>query len=182
MKTESQLKILNLGCGLHKIDGAINIDVDPVMEPDQVWDLKNFPYPFENDSVDVVYMLHIIEHLQEKSHVPLLNEISRILRIPGMLVISYPEFTSCAMNYIDNKYGQRTFWKDTLYGRQTSETDYHISLMDTRYFSQTLRGAGLEIKEQKQETGQDYNTILFCEKVPVRNTREDILRQEVCGE
>jgi hypothetical protein len=36
---------LNLGCGNFKV-GDINVDIDKKYNPDFVWDLNKFPYPF----------------------------------------------------------------------------------------------------------------------------------------
>lgn len=43
---------LNLGCGVNKKEGFINIDINPRLNPDMVLDLNSQPYPFKNDSVD----------------------------------------------------------------------------------------------------------------------------------
>lgn len=81
-------KILNLGCGLAKIPGAVNVDSRSLGEPDVLWDLDNFPYPWEDSSFDKIIMSHILEHLDDVSAV--LLECDRLLRWGGTLEISVP--------------------------------------------------------------------------------------------
>ena len=39
--------VLNLGCGYSKEPGMTNVDAFDVCEPDVVWNLNNFPWPWE---------------------------------------------------------------------------------------------------------------------------------------
>ena len=52
---------LNLGCGNNKYDGFLN--VDKFGEPDIKWDLEKFPWPWEDNSVDEIRIIHVLEHL-----------------------------------------------------------------------------------------------------------------------
>ena len=49
---------LNLGAGEKKLDGHINIDIDPGCKPDLVLDLSKNALPFKDNSVDEVVALH----------------------------------------------------------------------------------------------------------------------------
>jgi len=55
------MKKLNLGCGANKVVGCINVDM--YGNPDIKHNLDEYPYPFENDSVDEIYAFHLLEHL-----------------------------------------------------------------------------------------------------------------------
>lgn len=57
------LQKLNLGCGFNKIDGFINVDYADECGPDQCVDLEQFPWPWEDNSVESINMSHTLEHL-----------------------------------------------------------------------------------------------------------------------
>ena len=52
---------LNLGCGVRKLDGYVN--VDKFGSPDLMHDLEVFPWPWQTDSVSKIKMVHVLEHL-----------------------------------------------------------------------------------------------------------------------
>jgi predicted SAM-dependent methyltransferase len=159
---------LNLGCGSNKINGCVNIDAEANTSPDLLLNFCTHSLPYHNHTVDVIYLFHTIEHIPEKHHPFLISECWRVLKPGGLFYVSYPEFTKCAQNYIDNKRGMREFWKATIYGRQLWPTDTHITLMDTTEFLGFLRDAGFDAVA-KPEPQEDYNTIIravACEKPP----------------
>ncbi len=86
-------RVLNIGCGQTRIPGSIGLDW--VMIPgfvDVVHDLNTLPYPFPDQSFDVIHMYHVLEHLDRPLRV--MEEIHRILRHGGTLHIRVPHFSS----------------------------------------------------------------------------------------
>ncbi len=177
-----KLKQYNFGCGASKLKDCINVDVNEDLKPDLVMNITEFPYPISDYSVDRIYFLHTIEHVQALKHFAVLKEFHRILKLHRELIIAYPEFEACATNYIDNVSGKKEFWKHTLYGRQLYPSDFHVSLMDSREFKQLLNSVGFKIISMKPEVDEPYNTIVIAKKVKTRPTYEDILNKEVFGE
>jgi len=60
-------KVLNLGCGAKQFAYAINIDIDPEVNPDLVWDLnKGLPEELleKENYFEKVIMFESIEHIQ----------------------------------------------------------------------------------------------------------------------
>lgn len=165
MLRRKQLK-LNLGCGLSKLKDFINIDIEPKVEPDLIQDFRLGLPQFKNNSVSEVYLIHTIEHIEEKYHFNMLTEVYRVLKPNGLFFCAYPEFTKAAQNYITNYLGQREFWKATIYGRQLYPGDYHVSLMDSSIFKQTLINAGFKPKSLiiKPEVQEHYNTRVWAFK------------------
>jgi len=79
------LKVLDVGCGDAKVKGAIGIDCVPLPGVDVVHDLTLFPWPFENESFDQIYMLNIIEHLPDT--IKIMEEVHRLLKKGGTVHI-----------------------------------------------------------------------------------------------
>ena len=76
---------LNLGCGNRKMPGYVN--VDKFGEPDLRHDLESFPWPWANNSVSEVVLIHVLEHLGAHAEVfiGVIQEIYRVC-IPGAMV------------------------------------------------------------------------------------------------
>lgn len=71
---------LNLGCGFKRIPGFINVDSVAACSPDQVVDLETFPWPWSDNSVDEIQLVHILEHLGRESQVfiGIMKELYRV--------------------------------------------------------------------------------------------------------
>lgn len=169
---------LNLGCGKAKLEGFINVDAEISNEPDLLLDFVVNPLPYDDGVVDEIFLFHVIEHIPEARHSILLTELHRVLRPEGRLVVSYPEFTRCAQNYIMNYRGQREFWKHTIYGLQRYAGDFHVALMDSAFFLEKLLDYGF-VGTAKPEVGEAYNTVVTAYKASLRPTYEDVLKHEL---
>jgi predicted SAM-dependent methyltransferase len=51
---------LNLGCGVNRKPGYVNVDREAAASPDLVVDLERFPWPWPTDSIDEVAMEHVL--------------------------------------------------------------------------------------------------------------------------
>lgn len=74
----SNLLKLNLGCGEDKKPDYIN--VDKFGSPDLQHDLEQFPWPWEENSVDEIILKHVLEHLGQKTEI-YLSVIKELYRI-----------------------------------------------------------------------------------------------------
>jgi len=70
-------KILDIGCGNHKVKGAIGLDFVKIKGVDIVHDLNKIPYPFKDNSFDVIYANQVLECLE----IPLDNVLGELCRI-----------------------------------------------------------------------------------------------------
>ncbi|MFX1260338.1 MAG: methyltransferase domain-containing protein [Promethearchaeota archaeon] len=100
---------LNLGCGRDIRKGWINLDIIEKEGVDVIHDLNKLPLPFEDEKFDDVLCKDVLEHVD---YLPLINDIHRILKKGGRLLIKVPHFTS------KSSYGDPT----------------HINLFSTRSF------------------------------------------------
>lgn len=79
------MKVLDVGCGTAKVNGAIGIDRVNLPGVDVVHDLNKFPWPFDSESFDAIYMNDIIEHLTDTIRV--MEECYRLLKSGGRVYI-----------------------------------------------------------------------------------------------
>lgn len=173
---------LNLGCGEFKLDGFINIDCVSAgnVKPDLVLDFVDKQLPYEQNSVDQIWMIHCLEHIEMPKWGRLLAEFTRVLKDNGSLTLAYPEFKECARRFIENENNQRTFWRATLYGRQLYDTDYHVVPMDSHEIKETLEAAGFyRVGFRYESDNEPYNTILCAYKDPAPVSREMVLTSEL---
>jgi SAM-dependent methyltransferase len=103
------MRVLDLGCGTRKHPASIGADLHALPGVDVVCDLTRFPYPFATNSVDVIHLNHVIEHMDDPVRV--LEEAWRITRSGGKVYVRVPHCTG------------RYAWKDPTHRRAfTSES------------------------------------------------------------
>jgi predicted SAM-dependent methyltransferase len=154
---------LNLGCGLQKLEGYVNVDIDPNLKPDEVFDFTR-TFPYADESVEEIVAYHVLEHLPKHIHRSIYSEIYRVLVPSGRLVISFPEFLACVENWKTNHKGMRDFWEATLYGRQSSPHDYHVCIMDREMVARELIRCGFGILYKGPEPVEQFNSVIKAEK------------------
>jgi hypothetical protein len=83
---------LNLGCGNHHHGGWVNVDRVSACNPDQVWDLEQFPWPWPNSSAEEVHLSHVLEHLGAETSVYLgiIKELYRVCHDGAHITIVVP--------------------------------------------------------------------------------------------
>jgi ubiquinone/menaquinone biosynthesis C-methylase UbiE len=91
-KIEKKLRILDLGCGKKKREGAIGVDFSDRHAADVIHDLNVFPYPFNDEEFDEVYLDNVLEHLKDPIRV--MEEVYRILKPRGTVKVITPYFRS----------------------------------------------------------------------------------------
>ena len=85
-------KILDLGCGNKKRDGAIGVDFNDRTAADIIHNLNQFPYPFEDESIDEVFIDNTLEHLDDV--IKVMEEIYRICKPGAKVKVIVPYFRS----------------------------------------------------------------------------------------
>lgn len=118
VKTEIEPLRLDLGCGQNKREGFKGVDIEKVEGVDYVVDLFQFPWPFEDSSVDEIHMSHFVEHVPDLCK--FMNEIYRICKNEAIITSITPYYTSIRA------------WQDPTHVRAISEVTYY-------YFSKEWR-------------------------------------------
>jgi len=88
--TEQLALRLNLGCGLNRIDGFVNVDKHGA--PDVRHDLESFPWPWPDGSVSEVVLNHVLEHLgaQPDVFIGIMKELYRVCAPDALIRIAVP--------------------------------------------------------------------------------------------
>src|SRR5450432_493903 len=96
-----RLSYLNLGCGDRFIESWINIDFISNSPYVRQHDL-NTGIPIGDNSVDVVYHSHILEHFTKGKGEQLVKECFRVLKPGGIIRIAVPDLEQLARQYLIN--------------------------------------------------------------------------------
>ena len=72
---DKEVKKLNLGCGLNKFDGFVNVDKSDLVPCDEKVDLNVFPWPWKDNTYSHIVAKDILEHLGEKP-----NDIIKVIK------------------------------------------------------------------------------------------------------
>lgn len=80
--------ILHLGCGEDYHEDAWNVDVEPSVNPDEVYNLEELNWPWPDESFGTIRAFHLLEHLEDMEQA--LRECERILRPGGTLIVKVP--------------------------------------------------------------------------------------------
>jgi len=88
---------LNLGSGNEYKDGWINLDIDPKWNPDILCNVeKGIPLP--NNSINFVYIKHVLEHIDPRKFIYVMSEIRRVCKDKAIVIVYVPYF-SCSITY-----------------------------------------------------------------------------------
>ena len=171
---------INLGCGHAKNEGYVNVDCNPEVKPDLVFNFCGKELPWETGSCEEVTILHTIEHIPRLHHPSLIGEINRILEIGGTLIVSFPNAARTLQAALDNKHGMRySYWESTILGRVNNIWDVHQCLMFSDDFVAFLSEYGFGSFKVIEEVNQPHNAVIQAVKKFHTVERAELLRREV---
>lgn len=100
-KLQAKQPNLQLGAGIRKVNGFINVDLSGA---DVNLDLTYKTLPWKDESFDNIVSQHLIEHLYIKDElIPLLMELYRILKKDGAVWLATPDLEKICQSYLKNK-------------------------------------------------------------------------------
>ena len=159
------MKGLELGPGASPLKGFVGVDV--VKRPTNVVADVSERLPFDDESFDLVYASHVLEHMPWYDNVKILKEWARVLRRGGTMEIWVPnalkvcealirhERNPTLNNQIPDKWARRNPDRDpcvwangrTFYGDSGAglarAASFHRSMYSPRYLKKVMTQAGL---------------------------------------
>lgn len=130
---------LHLGCGKRFIPGFVHIDVVDYPHVEHVAAIDSLPFIPDN-SVDLIYTCHVLEHFKRRDVERVLKEWRRVLKPGAILRVAVPDFAKLCEVYV--KTGQLDLVIGGLFGRQDYLYNIHYHVFDFEALAATLRNAG----------------------------------------
>jgi len=93
-----KLPYLNLGCGSHFNPNWVNVDFAKMGDEIIGHNLLN-GIPFDDNTFEVVYHSHVLEHFQKEDAVKFIKECYRVLKPGGIIRIAIPDLEQIVSNY-----------------------------------------------------------------------------------
>lgn len=137
---------LHLGCGIVNHKAFINIDGFPFSHVHYVRDISNLSV-FEDNSVDLIYASHCLEHFQYNNVSDVLREWGRVLKKGGTLRLSVPDFDLLLKIYYANDMNP-DFIIPQLLGGQNNKYNYHYMVFNKQNLKSKLLDIGFEDIEE----------------------------------
>jgi SAM-dependent methyltransferase len=91
--------LLNIGCGSHFDPRWTNIDLVSTSPHVTAHDITR-GLPYQNETFQVVYHSHILEHLAQPDALAMLRECHRVLQPGGIVRVVVPDLEFCARLYL----------------------------------------------------------------------------------
>ena len=130
---------LHLGCGAKYIPGFVHVDIQDHPHVDFCSSVKSLPFA-NNDSVDLIYASHVLEHFGRHEIDDVLREWHRVLRKGGALRVAVPDFEAVCARYGETR--DLSELVGLVCGGQVNEFDFHKMVFDERLLRDHLLQAG----------------------------------------
>jgi predicted SAM-dependent methyltransferase len=145
---------LNLGAGDYRLAEYLNIDAVPGHAVDLVLTVPPLPWP--DESVEAIYMGHVLEHFARDRGRELLDECFRVLAPGGTIGVVVPDFREVARRYVNAEHAPFE-WFDGSHDLadldalchfvlfSTCQPSHHLWAYDFDTLRRALRLAGFEV-------------------------------------
>lgn len=130
---------LHLGCGKRHIPGFVHIDAVDYPHVDHVATIDNLGFIGDN-SVDLIYNCHVLEHFRRRDVKRVLQEWLRVLKPGGTLRLSVPDFAQLCTVY--QRTGNLELVIGPIFGRQDYLYNIHYNMFDETSLKRQLVEAG----------------------------------------
>ena len=156
-KLDNGATYLHLGCGSVNHPKFINIDGIPAPHIHYVRSIENLS-PFEDNSVDLVYACHCLEHFPYATVPKVVAEWFRVLKQGGILRLSVPDFDLLLNIYNNNEKDVNTILSP-LMGGQNYKFNFHLTVFTHSSLETILKNAGFRIIQKWQPGSCELTTF-----------------------
>jgi predicted SAM-dependent methyltransferase len=150
---------LHLGCGPVHLDGYTNIDIRYLPGVDVVDNIM-FLRKFKENSVDLIYASHVLEHFSRWDYKRVLKRWFELLNKDGILRIAVPDFEAVVKYYTQTKDLNKVM--GILYGGQDYDENYHMCCWDFDSLSKDLKEIGFKNIYKYDWRNTDHSHIDDC--------------------
>lgn len=140
MEKNKEIK-LNLGCGERYIPGFVHIDIRKLPHVDYVASVDKLDM-FKDNSVDLIYACHLLDHFRRNQVEDVLREWHRVLKSGGILRLAVSDFEKLVEVYL--KYRDLKLILGPLVGRQDYPENTHYTAFDYSTLAEVLKKVGFK--------------------------------------
>jgi len=164
-------RVLDLGSGSFPYDAketeeVVSVDIRPETGPTIVHDLSVIPYPFADNSFDLIHISHVLEHLPD--NVRVMDEIYRIMKPNGKLIVRVPHFSSHSAWGDPTHLRAYSSYQFRYYSRNHRDhygnCDFELMMVKLRY-TRLRRGFMVSTLLSPVINGLANLNVRFCERV-----------------
>ena len=160
---------LHLGCGINRIEGWLNVDIDSP-QADLHVDLRQ-PLPYADAAVAFIFNEHFLEHITRDEGLAFLRECRRVLKPSGVFRVSTPDLRWLIAQYQSGKLDE---WTDVGWLPQTPCMMFnegmrlwgHQFLYDLAELTAVLRQAGFANVSQVEYAKSSHPELIGLECRP----------------
>lgn len=163
----SAARKLHIG-GKTRKPGWQNLDVRPDEHVDVVGDLRSLDH-VADQSYDVIYASHVLEHFAYRTELPqVLATLRRLLARPGKLLVSVPDLDGLCRLFLDPTLAGRDRFHimRIMFGGQMHEFDFHYVGLNWDFLRDYLHHAGFtrayrlsELRIFDDSSGMSINNV-----------------------
>ena len=151
-------------------DGWTNVNLQEKHPHDVIADVRNLP--FLENSVDLVYMSHVLEHFRYRIKggvTDVLDELFRVTAPGGKVQIGVPDMPTMCRLYLATEGADRIHIMRVIMGGQIDATDEHLTCFDETLLASYLFHAGYRHVKRVTDFGhfKDDCTTLKINDIPI---------------
>lgn len=135
---------LHLGCGKKYIPDFKHVDLQSFDHIDCTTSVDNLSFA-EDDSVELIYASHVLEHFGRHEYKEVLKEWFRVLSPNGVLRIAVPSFDAVVEYYTKKEANLHLLLGLLVGGQKVGQFDYHKMVFDKKLLTEALHEVGFSV-------------------------------------
>jgi len=147
---------LHLGCGDKYIPGFVHVDAEDYPHVDHRMPVNHLTFAKDN-SVELIYASHVLEHFGRNEIDQVLREWFRVLRPGGILRLAVPDFAAVALRYQETEDLEELV--GLVCGGQRNQYDFHKMIFNEKLLRKRLRLAGFSSVSKYDWTKTEHSGL-----------------------